>query len=238
MEHSEAVRLNAAEKYLMGELTDAQRDEYEEHYFDCVACGEELKATVAFVASAKEVAREGEAGRAEEKASARARGDWLAWLRPAFVVPAFAALVLLAVVSYQNGVTIPSLKNGASEQSTAIMSSSLHLMGSVRGGSEEGNTAPKLQVRPGESFLLNFDFTPSRTSSTYRWELRDEADHVVRQGSVDGEKTNREVSLAVLGGVERAGRYSLVFFVGSANGDVNVSGDEVQRLLFTVEFKQ
>jgi hypothetical protein len=230
MEHNDAVRLHAAEKYLMGELTTAQRDEYEEHYFDCVACAEELKSTVAFMESAKEVARHAAVAKPE-------RAGLFAWLRPAFAVPAFAALVLLAVVSYQNSVTIPGLKNGGATQSTAIVSSSLHLMGSVRGG-EEGSAAPTLQVRPGESFLLNFDFTPSRASNSYQWQLRDEADHVVRQGSVDGDKANREVSLAVLGGVERAGKYSLVFFGDSGSGSVNVNGDEVQRLLFTVEFKQ
>src|SRR5579859_7429654 len=58
MDHNEAVRLQAAEKYLSGEFTRAQRDEYEEHYFDCPTCAEELKATVAFMESAKQDTRE------------------------------------------------------------------------------------------------------------------------------------------------------------------------------------
>jgi hypothetical protein len=243
MEHNDAVRLHAAEKYLIGELTSAERDEYEEHYFDCAACAEELKATVAFMESGRQVAREvgPDAVRArqesENKAFGAVRGGWFGWLRPAFAVPVFAAVILLAVVSYQNSVTIPGLKNGGAAQSGQIVAASLHLMGSVRGG-EEGSALPKLQVRAGESFLLSFDFTPARASNSYQWQLRDEADHVVRQGSVDGDKANREVSLAVPGGVERAGKYSLVFLGGSANGATSASGDEVQRLLFTVEFKQ
>jgi hypothetical protein len=241
MEHNEAVRLNAAEKYLIGELTSAQRDEYEEHYFDCVACAQELKTTVAFMESARQIAREEAVQPAKDARRAAVaeprRAGFLAWLaRPAFAVPAFAALALLAVVSYQNSVTIPGLKSGAPAESQ-IVASSLHLMGSVRGGSDDGNTAPKLQIRSGESFLLNFDFTPSRASNAYGWQLRDENDHVVKQGSVDGDRANREVSLAVLGGVERAGKYNLIFFVRSADGNV-ANGDEVQRLPFTVEFKQ
>jgi hypothetical protein len=35
MDHLEAKRIQAAEKYVLGELTPALRDEYEEHYFDC-----------------------------------------------------------------------------------------------------------------------------------------------------------------------------------------------------------
>jgi Putative zinc-finger len=242
MEHNEAVRLNAAEKYLMGELTSAERDEYEEHYFDCAACAEELKTTVAFMQSAKQVAQEEGLRPAEVERHAGVaeprRAGFLAWLtQPAFAVPAFAALALLGVVSYQNSVTIPELKSGAAAESQ-VVASSLHLMGSVRGGSEEGQSAPKLQVRAGESFLLNFDFTPSRTSDMYRWELRDEENHVVRQGTVGGDRTNREVSLPVIGGVERAGKYSLVFLGGSVNGNAKASGEEVQRLPFTVEFQQ
>jgi hypothetical protein len=242
MEHDDAVRLHAAEKYLIGELSSAERDEYEEHYFDCAACAEELKTTVAFMQSAKEVAREGalrpaEGARHATVAEAR-RGGFFAWLaRPAFAAPAFAALLLLAVVSYQNSVTIPGLKKGVATESQ-IVASSLHLMGSVRGGSEDGSSAPKLQVRAGEGFILNFDFTPSREANAYRWQLRDESDDVVRQGSVGGDRTNREVSLPVLGGVQRAGKYNLVFFASPADGNVNVNANEVQRLAFTVEFKQ
>jgi hypothetical protein len=242
MEHNEAVRLHAAEKYLIGELTSAQRDEYEEHYFDCTACAEELKTTVAFMESARQVSREealrpaevaGRVGVAEPR-----RAGFFAWLaRPAFAAPAFAALVLLVVVSYQNSVTIPGLKSGAAAESQ-IVASSLHLMGSVRGGSEDGQIAAKLQVRSGESFILNFDFTPSRAANAYRWQLRDEGEHVVKQGSVDGDRANREVSLAVLGGVERAGKYELVFFASPAGGNATATGDEVQRLPFTVEFQQ
>ena len=53
MDHNEAVRLQAAEKYLLGELPKEQHAAYEEHYFDCHACAEELKATVAFLESAR-----------------------------------------------------------------------------------------------------------------------------------------------------------------------------------------
>jgi hypothetical protein len=58
MDHNEAVRMLAAEKYLLGELPKTQRDEYEEHYFDCPACAEDLQTTVVFLESAKQVARQ------------------------------------------------------------------------------------------------------------------------------------------------------------------------------------
>ena len=82
MDHSEAVRLQAAEKYLLGELPEAQREEYEEHYFDCQLCAEEIKATVAFMESTRDVIREGTRQTFEEKRLVpvpAANGRWFAW---------------------------------------------------------------------------------------------------------------------------------------------------------------
>jgi Putative zinc-finger len=236
MDHSEAVRLQAAEKYLLGELPKEQHAAYEEHYFDCSACAEEIKATAAFMESARQVVREEVSETVDAKRFAPAppkTGGWFAWMKPAFAIPVFAALLLF--ISYQNGVTIPQLqvRQSSTSQSAEIISSSFHLAGSVRGGDE---AATKLQVRPGKSFLLNFDFTPARTSSEYIWQLLDPAGRAVKHGTIDGDKKYQAVSLPVIGGVESAGKYNLVFF-GGADGNGQTSNEkDVQRLTFTVEF--
>jgi hypothetical protein len=234
MDHNEAVRLQAAEKYLLGELPKEQHAAFEEHYFDCSACAEEMKAAVAFMEGARQVAREEVPQVIDDKKlvpAARETGGWFSWLRPAFAVPVFAALLLF--IGYQNEVTIPQLKGSSSSQSAEIISSSFHLAGSVRGGDEAGT---KLQVRPGESFLLNFDFTPARTFSEYSWQLLDQAGKAVKHGTISGDKKYQTVSLPVMGGVESAGKYNLVFF-GDADGNGQTANEkDVQRLTFTVEF--
>ena len=55
MEHDWATRLVAAERYLLGELSDAERDQFEEHFFDCPACAEEVRAGAIFEANARAV---------------------------------------------------------------------------------------------------------------------------------------------------------------------------------------
>jgi hypothetical protein len=234
MDHDEAVRLQAAEKYLLGELPKEQHAAYEEHYFDCSACAEEIKATAAFMESSRQVVR-GEAPQIiDEKRLVPVDSKaerWFGWLQPAFAVPVLAALLLF--IGYQNGVTIPQLKGSSSSQAGEIISSSFHLAGSIRGGDEAGT---KLQVRPGESFLLNFDFTPARTFSEYSWQLLDQAGRAVKHGTIGGDKKYQAVSLPVIGGVENAGKYNLVFF-GGADGNGQTADDkDVQRLTFTVEF--
>ncbi len=44
MDHNEAIQLQAAVKYVLGELSPVQRDDYEEHYFDCAECAIDIKA--------------------------------------------------------------------------------------------------------------------------------------------------------------------------------------------------
>ena len=44
MAHEEAERTNAAESYLLNELTEEQRARFEEHYFQCPICAEALLA--------------------------------------------------------------------------------------------------------------------------------------------------------------------------------------------------
>jgi hypothetical protein len=49
MEHAEAVENQAVERYLLEELTAAEVDSFEEHYFDCAECAEDLRAGAALL---------------------------------------------------------------------------------------------------------------------------------------------------------------------------------------------
>jgi len=230
------VRLQAVEKYLLGKLPKEQHAEYEEHYFDCSACAEEIKATVAFMESARQVVSEEALEPRGVRAPAPAVPGFFSWLRPAFAVPVFAALLLF--IGYQNGVTIPRLKDSSSSQMGQIISSSFQLRGSERGGNESGDAANKVRVRSGESFALNFDFTPTGTFSEYLWRLQNKAGRAVKSGRISGDKKYQAVSLNMAGGVESAGKYNLVFFGGADGAGQAANQSEAQRLTFTVEFLQ
>jgi len=55
MDHSEALRQQAAEKYVLGELPKPLRDEFEQHFFDCQECALDVKAAAGFVDNARAV---------------------------------------------------------------------------------------------------------------------------------------------------------------------------------------
>jgi anti-sigma factor RsiW len=118
MEHQQAVQEMAVERYLLDELAPELRDEFEEHLFDCAECSLDLRAGAAFVEEAKlQLPTLASSAPAAAKAARGETGSrpagWLAWLRPAFAVPVFAAM--LGVLAFQNFSTIPSLRRAADQ---------------------------------------------------------------------------------------------------------------------------
>ncbi len=227
MDHNEAIQLQAAVKYVLGELSAVQREEYEEHYFDCAECAIDLKAAAAFVDTTREVLRQEKAS-SFAKDPVPARGGWFSWLRPIVAVPAFAALLL--VVAYQNIFTIPRAKEAATQRAAQLFTSSFSLqMANTRGGNEV-----KVQIHPAESFALDFDFTPSRTFESYVCQIQDESGRSVLQVSIPGSSANKEAHLVVPGGLVRPGKYTLVF-TGAPGLQGQPPRDEVLRLDFAIE---
>ena len=121
MDHEFAVKNHMAEQYMLGELNDTDRDAYEEHFFNCRACAEEVRSASEFVLGAREVFME---DRQVKAASEVVRGSrhgwmsWMAWSSFAFRAPALAcALIVLAGFTvYQNVSTIPHWKQAAAIQ--------------------------------------------------------------------------------------------------------------------------
>ena len=111
MDHTAVVRQKMTERYLLNELESEMRDEFEEHYFDCPECAQDVSAGSQFVEESKLVLAE-EAQPVLVRATSRpqpARHGWFAWLRPAFAAPALA--LLLAVAGHQYLVTYPALRS-------------------------------------------------------------------------------------------------------------------------------
>jgi len=53
MDHQQAMNAKIIDRYLLGELPEAERTEFEEHYFSCAECAEELVTAVKFVENAR-----------------------------------------------------------------------------------------------------------------------------------------------------------------------------------------
>src|SRR5437762_14211902 len=96
MDHDLALKDNIAERYLLGELNEVEMEEYEEHFFSCAACAEEVKLGSEFIDHAREVFKTDffqEPAEAAKMSTTWGR-FWKSLLQPA---PAFA-FALLALV--------------------------------------------------------------------------------------------------------------------------------------------
>lgn len=236
MDHTEALRLQAAEKYLLNEFSEPQREEYEEHYFDCHDCAEDLKATAVFLESVRQLIREGilEPQMARQNAAAaapqRTNGGFLAWLRPAFALPALA--VLLIFIGYQNSVTIPRLKTAESTESVLEVQKyvSLPPIGS------RGDSAGPLVIKVGahQGYVLEGDM-PGNSNTGYLCQIQNPSGRVLYEVPISAEQAKDTVQLRISGGALPPGSYELVIYKGQ--GPASPSAEATpSRIRFTVEF--
>jgi hypothetical protein len=233
MDHNEAVRLQAAEKYLLGELPREQHAAFEEHFFDCSECAEEMKATAAFMEGARQVSREkiSEAIDIKGLVPASTTRGWFAWLRPAFAVPVFAALLLF--IGYQNGVTIPNLKQASTGVVIGEGAKSFSLLSADSRG--EGTSAPKIAVGAREDFRLEVDM-PGNSSTGYNCQIQSESGKVLATFIVSAEEAKNTVTRIIRGGSLQPGKYTLVIYRGQTPSAQADNRSAAAQKSFVVEF--
>ena len=153
MNHEQAVKRQAVERYLLDELAPAERSEFEEHYFDCAECAADVEAAAVFAANARSVFSE-EAGR-----PAPVHPWWPEWLRPAYILA--LAVCLLLLVAYDEMLRIPGLKRELA-QIAAPQALPAFFLRPVARGDEQVVAAPKtapfvglsLDIPPGGAFRV------------------------------------------------------------------------------------
>jgi hypothetical protein len=57
MDHGTAVKSDAAMRYILGEMRAQERDSFEDHYFGCMWCAEEVCRTALFVDDVRRIVR-------------------------------------------------------------------------------------------------------------------------------------------------------------------------------------
>ena len=150
--------------YVCDALDPAEREAFEEHFFGCTECAQDVRSGATLISGMKDVL-------AEEPAPAGAvvrqpestRSGWLGWLRPALALPVL--IVLIGIVAYQNLVSYPKLKMAANTPQV-LPWASVNV-------SSRGANAPTITVHHGEGFLLFVNIPPDSRYSSYIAELHD-----------------------------------------------------------------
>lgn len=197
MDHDEALRQKATERYLLDELDPELKDQFEEHLFDCQDCALDVRAAAMFVEQSKAVLAEPTVTSAVRK-PAPARSGW-AWFRPAFAVPVLA--VLLVVVGYQNLVTYPHLLQALNQPQVAPWAS-INV-------STRGSATTAIKLHPGEGFNLLVSIPPDAAYSAYTFELHNPAGQLKWSRTIPASSLDDTPSIFVPGAGLEQGTYVL-----------------------------
>lgn len=188
MTHDDALRDMMTERYVLGELENGARDEYEEHLFGCDLCAADVKATQMF---ADGVRQEGRA-MATVTAAEPVQANWAQRLfSPWLMGPALAACLLLLM--FQMFVVRPKMERAVAEAQTPAFLNSLVLAG----GSSRGVKAIEVTAPRDGAFLLEVDVPAEAKYTGYRCSLYSPTGDAFWTGDLSAEQAGDTVSLRV-----------------------------------------
>ncbi|SRR5690606_24446352 len=196
MDHAEAVRTLAAERYLLDEMPPEERDAFETHFFDCQICAEAVESG-AMIAEAARDPRVFTPPRvvpflsAQERGRSRPVSRWL---------PLAAAAALALVAGYQSLVTIPALREAAEQPGSFVP---VALAPTSRGD------GPSIE-QPGDWLVLALDINTDPVPADLVYDLRTLAGDVVLTDQVAAPPQGTPLFLRLPGSSLTSGQYALV----------------------------
>jgi hypothetical protein len=219
MNHNEAVEQMTVERYVLSELDADAREDFEEHLFTCPDCALDSRVATMFIEEA--TSQLGEIACSQPAAKSTGKRDkglagWCLWMRPAFAVPVFAAL--LAVIGYQNLVTLPVLRKAANEP--AVIPNA-PLSGTTRGAMSTTIVAERGR---GIAVPVDIPLDPGiGTFVSYSFELYNPQGKLAWSGTIPAPAQRSagdfEISLVMPGGMLKDGSYSVSIAGIGAHGE-------------------
>jgi hypothetical protein len=147
MDHETALRTQALERYVLEEMSPAERDRFEEHYFSCQECAETVQRSAALVAAIRlHLAKAPSPAPAVTPQEPPLR-RWFDRLRNLAAHPALAVL-MLAIIGFQNLVQVPALRRALHEAYSPRALTSYVLQGETRAASTT------IAMEPGRDLLI------------------------------------------------------------------------------------
>ncbi len=213
MDHEAATHLHATERYLLDDLSLAEREEFEEHYFICPECAEDVRLAMEFRANARAVFRA-----KKFAAEPKPRRAWLAWLRPALVLSAALNVALLV------GFGLQSTRSGRLAEPGFFPS--FFVAGTAR---SEGT----IRDVPRGTRLVGFYFDlfdQERGYHQFAYRVLDNSGKTVKSGVSTPEAPAPRLNLAVPVADLKPGAYTFIFS-GVANGQPT----ELRRTQFRIQ---
>lgn len=183
-QHQKAIRTLAAERYMLGQMTDAERESFEEHYFNCRFCVEDVKG----------IDLMSRAARQQQKPQPARK-----W-RPMTVAPWAVAATLAGALTLQ-----PILMRTA-PVITQVAEVPYATDGPLTSEGRAAATAVRLPA--GRRIVTSLEIVHDPQYTQYRWDLRADEAKSLASGALTPEQTKEPIPLLL--GPLPAGSYELV----------------------------
>jgi hypothetical protein len=195
MDHATAMRKALAESYVLDELDDEERAEFEAHFFACPECAEDVKELATFIDDARRTLGGASADRRPRGRSAPLRG----WMLPL----AATAVLSLGAAVYQAVVTVPQLREDLA-LAESVQATSVHFLSIARSDPTEIRVGAQQR-----EITLTLSRTGDESSDRYRIDVRDGDSALVLSSVVAAPASGEELQLKVPVSGLRSGRYAL-----------------------------
>jgi hypothetical protein len=227
MDHSFAIENHTAERYLLNELDEVERDAYEEHFFCCPECADEIKSASDFIEAARHAVQN--ELKAEIYSHAARRSIWGSWLNgwrsmlQPFPAAACALLVAVAgLAGYQNSVTIPRLSQAASAQLITVAPILRDSRAEIK----------VITIPKGGSFALPFEIPPANYRSYEASVVTASGVKKLSLSNISAVEAKNPLTIFVPVGALEPGRYAVL-----VEGVNEKTREEVNRFPFELKFQ-
>ena len=184
MEHSEATETMASARYLLGELSEEERNAFEEHFFGCSECARDVREGSAMIDSIRSE---------KQKRTGLKPAATLGWIVAAAAV---AAVVFLG------------LQNAELRSPRIVPTYSLLSIG-TRGASDVTTISD-----PSKPFALYVDIPPQPSYPHYRIEIRDSSNQTRVSVPVNANEARETITVYVPPHRLESGKYTVVIVGG------------------------
>ena len=203
----------ATERYTLDEMEPAERNAFEEHFFDCSFCADDVIDSAKIAAGARREALDVPVPVPMPMPVPR-RSNW--W--------AVAASIFAVGLGYQSFWVVPHLKAALAQIAPAFLGEVITLESESRGANEQIVNA----VGSDEAVVLVFPIETNEPRAYYTCEVRNDAGKTLVSRTVPRAKASEPVSMILQPHTLRTGKYKLVIRGGER---------EIAAYPFTVEVR-
>jgi len=230
MNHQDALKEMAVEQYLLGELSGASLDGFEEHLFECPECAADVKAGATFIDAARTELRNPRRVAVPQLETPR---RWTSWFTsPWILAPALAACLL--VLAFQTFVLQPRMKRELAEAQVPAVLNPLVLANA----GARGDSIPEVVATAHRSFVISVDVPTTGGFSSYLCSLFAPNGALVWQTTISPEQVRDALLVSIPTDKTKEG--SNVFLIQGLPAAGNSGGtlEDLTRYRFRVKIQQ